>query len=119
VSATIRMALRAVDDDNLEACGHGLREGCEVARLAGNAGIGNFYDALGALVDAERDRRARRPVARRPRLGERLAALTNGELLALAMKATIDAPPVDDPAVVAFLKALADLLNGECRRRAA
>jgi hypothetical protein len=112
-------ALRHMDGENLAACGHGLRASIERARLAGNPGAGDFYDALGALVDAEGERRAggdgRGDLGR---LEARTRALSNGELLTLAMHTTLDAPPGVPPSSVAFLRAVGALLNDECRKRA-
>ena len=92
MSSAVRRALRAMDDENLDGCGQGLREAVDAARLAGNAGMAGWFDALGALVDAERDRRAGRPRGALPALSDRLAGLTHGELLTLAMQATLDPP---------------------------
>lgn len=120
MSGAIVAALRRMDDDNLAWCGYGLRDTIETARLAGNVGIGNFYDALGALVDAERDRRTGDTFAGdTERLETCTGALSDGELLTLAMKTTLDTPPGLPPSSVTFLRAVARLLNDECRRRIA
>jgi hypothetical protein len=119
MSARIVAAMADMDAPNLEACASGLRMGIERARLAGNPGAGDFYDTLGALLDGERDRRAKGGES--PDLGPleaRIGALNNGELLTLAMQTTLDAPPGASASAVAFLRAVGGLLNAECGRRA-
>lgn len=116
--ATLRATLPALDDANLGGILHGLRESIETARLAGNAGMGDFYDALAALADAERDRRRGGDEAGDGALLlARVQALGDGELLVLAMHTTLETPPGVPPSSVAFVRAVAALLNDECRRR--
>jgi hypothetical protein len=117
MSARLLATLPALADDELADIAYGLRETVEHARLVGQPGLADVYDALGALLDAERAHRAGRHAGPVPALTARLLALTNGELLALAVKTTTDVPPGASTAARAFLGALAALLNEECRRR--
>lgn len=122
--APLAASLRALADDELAALTDAMVLGVEEGRRRGYPAVAAWWDALGRLIDAERDRRAGDlapdPVDPAAVLTRAAGALGGRELAAVfaAITATLYELPPDTPSW-AFLEALLRLVAAERRRAGA